>query len=671
MKTDLFSEEAEMARHPLSNTLFFATILLLAACSGIPTPLMNGRPTTKQVTRPPTLTATPTPDGHVITSANAANVAPLARLGKGVFHQAAISPDGSTLAIASSIGIYFYNARTLDEQRLVETDEVIDHIAYSPDGSLFVTSTDGSSSGTSTDTRIQLRDSLDGKALRSLDDPLDQINTIVFSPDGHKIAAGNPSGEVKVWSTDTGKVLHTFTDFQDHVFALAFSPDGNTLAGGGYDRRLVLWNTITGQAEQIFDDDSTAIVTAIAYSPDGRTLAWSNGGGSIPLWDISSHRTIRKFQHPGGIASMAFSSDGKRLISAGGYQGEDKDATLIVWDVATGMPTVTMDGHTEGITSALLNPNGQTLFSTDEQNVMRLWDTTSGQLLEARNWIAIDGNAIAFSPHGQDLIAINPQRGLQLWDVKTHDLIRIFAEQVRDIIDVAFSHDGQTITSINYDAVVHAWDADNSSLLRTFKIPGRTAAFSPDDRTLASAQVHGDDIWLLDLQTGQKFDILTTTQPSGVGIMEFSPQGQVLASASNSYFEPGIRIWDVKANKLLREVSKNSHGISTMAFSPDGGILASSEYGGFVILQNINTEQAAPTQILHRLPGHAIAFSPDGHIIATSVENDVILWDTSSGQRLAQLKGHTASIWHIVFSPDGKTLATTSTDGTVRLWGIQ
>ncbi|HSD84452.1 MAG TPA: hypothetical protein VLG46_11360, partial [Anaerolineae bacterium] len=140
---------------------------------------------------------------------------------------------------------------------------------------------------------------------------------------------------------------------------------------------------------------------------------------------------------------------------------------------------------------------------------------------------------------------------------------------------------------------------------------------------------------------------------------------------SQSYFEPGIRIWDVKASQLLREVSKNSHGISTMAFSPDGGMLASSDLDGFVTLQNINPEQGSPTQILHKIPGHAIAFSPDGHVIATSNQNDVILWDTNSGQRLTQLKGHAASIRRIVFSPDGQILATSSSDGTVRLWGIQ
>ncbi len=651
-----------MAGHPLSNTLFLATTLLLAACSGTPTPLMNGRPTAEQVTRQPTLTVAPKPGGRVITPANAANIVPLARLGKGVFYQATLSPDGSTLAIASSIGIYFYDARALDEQRLIETAEVIDHIAYSPDGSLFVTSTD---------TGIQLRSTLDGKVLRSLDEPLDQIYTIIFSPDGRKIAAGNSNGVAKIWSADTGKLLHTFSDFQDEIYALAFSPDGLTLAGGGYDCPLILWNVENGLVKRKIDDDLTCGIATIAYSPDGHTLAWSNGGGSIQLWDISSQRTIRKFQHPGGIAHIAFSPDGKRLISADGYQGEDKDAALIVWDIATGAPVETMGSHAEGITNAILNPDGLTLFSSDQQDVMRLWDARNGQLLKTRDWIAIDGSAIAFSPEGRDLVAVNPRRGLQLWDIQTHGLIRIFAEQVRDIIDVAFSHDGQTITSINYDAVVHAWDADNSTLLRTFKIPGRTAAVSPDDRTLASAQVYGDDIWLLDLQTGQKFGVLTATQPSGVGIIEFSPQGQLLASASQSYFEPGIRIWDIKANKLLRGVSENSHGISTMAFSPDGRTLASSDHDGFVTLQNINTEQGSPTQILHKLPGHAIAFSPDGHLIATNSQNDVTLWDTKSGQRLAQLKGHTAVIRRIVFSPDGQVLATSSSDGTVWLWGIQ
>jgi WD40 repeat protein len=64
------------------------------------------------------------------------------------------------------------------------------------------------------------------------------------------------------------------------------------------------------------------------------------------------------------------------------------------------------------------------------------------------------------------------------------------------------------------------------------------------------------------------------------------------------------------------------------------------------------------------------AFSPDSKTLAWAEGPNIILWDVASGKELAAFEGHTADVAGLVFSPDGKLLATGSADKTVKLFDI-
>ncbi|MDT9196460.1 WD40 repeat domain-containing protein, partial [Limnospira sp. PMC 1245.20] len=67
----------------------------------------------------------------------------------------------------------------------------------------------------------------------------------------------------------------------------------------------------------------------------------------------------------------------------------------------------------------------------------------------------------------------------------------------------------------------------------------------------------------------------------------------------------------------------------------------------------------------------SVSFSPDGQTLASgSSDNTVRLWDVATGRELRQLTGHTNSLLSVSFSPDGQTLASGSSDNTVRLWDV-
>jgi hypothetical protein len=167
---------------------------------------------------------------------------------------------------------------------------------------------------------------------------------------------------------------------------------------------------------------------------------------------------------------------------------------------------------------------------------------------------------------------------------------------------------------------------------------------------------------LWDVRTGQELRTLHGHM-SGVSSVAFTPDGQVLASASG--FE--VKLWDVRTGQELRTLRGHTGSVTSVAFAADGQVLASASRFE-VKLWDVRTGQELRTQ---RLRGHTkdvtrVAISADVQVLASaSADMTVKLWDARTGQELRTLRGHMGSM---AFTPDGQVLASASGNGTVKLW---
>ena len=194
---------------------------------------------TPAATRTPTSTATPAatrtptsaPSLLPISPENASRVTQLARWGKGTVNEVAYSPDGRLLAVASSLGVYLYDAETLEEVRFIECDAWVASVAFSPDGATLASG--------SWDNTVRLWGVADGRLLRTLD--TDGVESVAFSPDGATLASGSVDGTVRLWRVADGRLLRTLEGHTTEVGSVAFSPDGATLASGSRDGTVRLW----------------------------------------------------------------------------------------------------------------------------------------------------------------------------------------------------------------------------------------------------------------------------------------------------------------------------------------------------------------------------------------------------------------------------------------------
>ncbi len=206
------------------------------AITPFPTPMPSSspQPQTPSPTStpvPPDLVGTPIPQSlTTISPQNAGQVTQLARWGKGTVNMVKYSPDGRFLAVASSLGIYLYDAQTLEEVRFIEYPVWVISLAFSPDGTLLASG--------SSDNIICLWSVPDGALILGMKGHTGIVYSLAFSPDAQTLASGSEDQTIRLWRVADGALLRTLDGPGSPVRSVAFSPDGALLASGLLDKTI-------------------------------------------------------------------------------------------------------------------------------------------------------------------------------------------------------------------------------------------------------------------------------------------------------------------------------------------------------------------------------------------------------------------------------------------------
>jgi WD40 repeat protein len=259
---------------------------------------------------------------------------------------------------------------------------------------------------------------------------------VAFSPDGRHIASGSarlaeaePS-YLKVWDATTGReVLDPRGDGIDAA-CVAFSPgDGRWIVTGSASGDIIVWDATTGKQRHKLSGHDT-FVSSVAFSPDGRRLASLSYLGGVVIHDatrwgemLRQDHLLRFPAHKMSVrGSLAFSPDGKRLVAPGGVPGDEN--TVNIWDMTTAdkpptAPLLTLRGHTAQVWGVAFSPDGRWVASGGEDNMVRLWDATTGELVHPfRGHSSIVSRvAFSFSPEGKRLASASYDKTVKLWDL--------------------------------------------------------------------------------------------------------------------------------------------------------------------------------------------------------------------------------------------------------------
>jgi WD40 repeat protein len=537
------------------------------------------------------------------------------------------------------------------------------------------------------------------------------IQSVAVAPDGKTLAVADNQG-ARILDLATGKELRAlkttgYTGFT-HV---SFSPDGKVFAAAEHDGRIRFWDPATGdligQVAPPTDATRRRPGSAFSFSGDGKYVAVGcadfpaapNQPARAWVYEVPGGKEVAQVEtlHNSNVRGF-LSGDGKVLATTGHYMNRgneprEKQAeinqTVQLWDVTTGkeLRKVRTEGSWGGLAGAAFSPDGKQMALALSTGGFVVIDVAGGKELRHVAGRRNSGASLAYSPDGKVLAAAALDGTVQTWDAATGQRLGLYDVPRNPTGRAGFTADGKLLAWGSNGQSVYAWDVRAEKWLTPtggHQTAVGTVAFTPDGRGIVSVssdgaalfwdaagkerrrvQLHGGD--------GSPFPVGAFMRFNGVVL---SPDGKYALASSGS----GVSLFELGKGREVCTFSGGYPGIGPAgAFSPDGSLVVTGNMDFQARKPLVRLYDVATGQELHKLEGHTgdlrgMAFAPDGKAVASASTNfqptqtyELRLWEASGGKSLWRAERPQAWVVGLAFAPDAKAVAVLEQTGAVAL----
>lgn len=412
-------------------------------------------------------------------------------------------------------------------------------------------------------------------------------------------------------------------------------------------------------AYQEWRDNNVAAAVSLLNSTDPKRRGWE--------WHYVHrlcHSDLLTLEgHMEGLSSALFSADGSRILTT------SQDRTAKVWDAKSGaeLSTMTMKGQTERLFSASFDADGSRIVTSGRpDHTAKIWDVKTGTVLQVLTGHSHDVVSAAFGADGSRVVTGSWDKTAKVWDAKTGANLVTLKGHSAGVVSVSFSADGLRVVTGSWDTTAKVWDAKSSADLLTLR--GHTsiidsASFSRDGlRVLTGSQDGTAKVW--DAKTG--VNLLTLKgHSSHVWSASFSVDGEQIVTSS---LDGTARVWDAKSGAELLILRGHTSRVTSASFNSDGSRVVTGSDDKTAKVWDAKTGADLTHKGLTGLVQTA-SFSADwSRVVTGHVDGTAQVSGVKAGAELLTLKGHTKIVHAASFSADGLRIVTGSADETAKVW---
>ena len=557
------------------------------------------------------------------------------------------------------------------------------------------TSRDGKFLASGGDGLVIVYDSAISKEVVRVALPPGRVLALAFTPSASILCAAGEDRHIHFLDLASGKVLDSLLAHSEVVTALAFSPGGTTLYSGSFDGDVKIWDLASRKLKQTLAANGGRI-HGVAASRDGKTLAAAcaaNLDGNtkpseIAIWNLENTKQ-RKSLVAGAADFTAVQFSGTDPILAAARA----DGWVLAWS-PDGVPRSRLKAHHDRITSLAFSPDGKSLVTTSWEPTARLWDLPRYPMPVALPGESKIPVALAYDAAANQLIAGGMDKTIRILDPSGKKPERQLQIKSENTLGLAVSANGKYLATsggrmnglpqggarmaIRMAApgappaaakpeLITLWELETGKELRTFaghQEVVNVLAFSPISLLLASGSAD-KTVRLWNLATGEEQMQLIGHSAPIVGLA-FHPNGRTLATASD---DGSVRLWDVQTGHEIRAIQAHEGALNGLAFAPDGRSLATCcgrRGSGSMALWDAETGENRWLVSYSGAYLSGVTFSPDGRFVMSAGDAEtglVRIIDVERGKARIDLMAGKRNLSTACLSADGKTLFTNGQTG--------
>jgi len=526
-----------------------------------------------------------------------------------------VRPDGKALLIIDSQNtVREWDLEAASELHAIPTGQSsTTAVHYSPDATRVLTT--GSRPPT-----IKQWDLATGEELVSITGDMHYFHEAIHTADGAMCFVNGGAGSNEVlahYDLATGElVAPLLKDYYAHRRSLVLSADGERILLGSR-HKATEWKIDGHELLKEFSGHHGHAVTSCAYCVEPEQLLTGSRDGSIRRWDrLAGDVLLRWVPHQGHVTHVEVSPDGKWVMSYG-------SGIVAVTSMADGTPRVAWERHEGPVEAVASLPEGRCVSGSTDAS-LRVWDIATGECLRTIGGAKLGAYAVATTPDGSRVAAGCKDGVLREYGVADGDLVRELTGHLGYVRAVTYTADGQRLLSAAGDGTVRVWalDAEEPEAVLEGHRGGVLAVAVSADGKLALSGGRDATVRLWDLEEAA---LLRTMEGhrGWVQAVTFAPGGKYALSGAR---DGRIIKWDLETGEVAAE-TVNGAAVNALACDAEGSTVYAAGSDGAVGVWDLVNDSKVGTLAGHQGSVTAVAAAEGERLVTASADTTLLVWE--------------------------------------------